>query len=236
MKQSSPSSISIIIPVLNEENHIGRLLSYLNKTASHNNVIEILVVDGGSKDQTVQVAKTGGAKVLHSPKGRAVQMNHGAHYAKGEIFYFLHADTVPPQQFDTYILDAFSEGFKAGCFRMKFDSNSRFLKFFAFLSRVNHRVCRGGDQSLYITKKLFRQSKGFNEDYIIYEDTEFIGRLYKMTNFKVLAPKVITSARKYEQKGAFTLQYHFGVIHLKNLFGAGPDQLYHYYKRKISTR
>ena len=77
--------------------------------------------------------------------------------------------------------------------------------------------------------------KGFNENYRVYEDSEFIGRLYKMTHFKVLRQRVITSARKYEQRGTVKLQFHFGVIHLKNLMGAGPDNLYKYYRRKIAS-
>lgn len=235
MKQSNPPSISIVIPVLNEEAHIKGLLGYLTDKGDKKNIGEILVVDGGSTDNTVKVATDAGVTVLHTEKGRAKQMNYGARYAKGDILYFLHVDTVPPKNFDGFILDALSDGFAAGCFRLQFDSANKFLKFFAWLSRINHKVCRGGDQSLYVTKKLFERTKGFNEEYIIYEDTEFIGRLYKITDFKVLPQKVITSARKYEQKGTIKLQYHFGVIHLKNLFGAGPEQLYRYYKRKIAT-
>ena len=75
---------------------------------------------------------------------------------------------------------------------------------------------------------------GFNENYIIYEDNEFIGRVYKTTRFKILPFHVKTSARRYEEQGQIRLQYHFGILHLKNYFGAGPEQLYDYYKRKIA--
>lgn len=116
---------------------------------------------------------------------------------------------------------------------MKFDTSKIFLQFFAWFSRVNHKLCRGGDQSLFVEKELFQKTKGFNEDYIIYEDTEFIGRLYKTTKFTVLPQYVITSARKYEQLGTVRLQYHFGMIHLKSLLGFGPEKLYDYYKKNI---
>lgn len=225
--------ISIIVPILNEADYIGKLLSCLQNKIAPEHVEEILVIDGGSTDSSLKIAEEYGATIVHSEKGRAKQMNLGAQMAKAEILYFLHADTLPPKNFVLYILEAVKGGFQAGCFQMQFDSNSRFLKFFAWFTRINHQICRGGDQSLFVTKRLFQNSKGFNEDYKIYEDNEFIGRLYKKTKFKVLPLQVKTSARRYEKVGAIRLQYHFGVIHLKNYLGAGPDQLYDYYKRKI---
>ena len=228
------SSISIIIPVLNEEAYVGKLISYIKKNSSNKNIKEIIVVDGGSCDTTATIAKNLGATVLQSQRGRAKQMNAGARAAQGDILYFLHVDTFPPKQFETSILTAVKNGSEAGCFRMQFDSNSRFLRFFAWFSRINHRLCRGGDQSLFVTKTIFSKTQGFDESYLIYEDNEFIGRLYQNTVFKILPQKVRTSARKYEEKGMLRLQYHFGIIHLKNYFGAGPEQLHEYYRRKIA--
>lgn len=226
--------ISIIIPVLNEEQWISRVLGYLRQNGSLKNIKEILVVDGGSTDDTVQKAIDFGAVVVHSTKGRAKQMNQGAKMATGEILYFLHVDTLPPKYYDESIIEAVALGYQVGCFQMKFDSDSRFLKFFAWFTRVNHKLCRGGDQTLFITKELFSKADGFDEKYVVYEDNEFINRMYKMTEFRVLPRHVKTSARRYEKHGEVRLQYHFGVIHLKNFFGAGPDQLYDYYKRKIA--
>lgn len=228
------SKISIIIPVLNEEAYVGKLISYIKKNSSNKNIKEIIVVDGGSYDNTATIAENLGATVLHSQKGRARQMNAGARVAQGDILYFLHVDTFPPKQFETSILTAVKNSSEAGCFQMQFDSKSRFLRFFAWFSRINHTLCRGGDQSLFVTKTIFSKTQGFNESYLIYEDNEFIGRLYQNTQFKILPQKVRTSARKYEEKGMVRLQYHFGMIHLKNYLGAGPEQLHEYYKRKIA--
>lgn len=235
MKLSNMPSISIIIPVLNEERYIVKLIDYIQKNGSSSNIKEILVVDGGSTDGTIEAASKFDTVVLSSEKGRAKQMNYAAKHAAGDILYFLHVDTFPPKDFDKIIVDAIQTGDEAGCFRMKFDSNSRFLSFFSWFSRINHKICRGGDQSLFITKTLFHTSGGYDESYKIYEDNEFTSRLYQLTNFKILPDKVQTSARKYEQIGKLKLQFYFGIIHLKNYFGADPEQLYRYYKRKIST-
>ena len=233
MKEQHPQ-ISIIIPVLNEESCIATVLKFLKENSNPKNIKEILVVDGGSSDATLEIASRLGVSIIKTQKGRAKQLNLGAKTAQGEVLYFLHVDTLPPKNFDESILNAVKTGSKAGCFRMKFDSTSRFLAFFAWLTRLNFKVCRGGDQSLFITKALFQKTGGFNKQYLVYEDNEFTDRLYNFVDFKILPRHVITSARRYEERGEVRLQYHFGIIHLKNYFGAGPEQLYDYYSRKIS--
>ncbi|WP_394974791.1 TIGR04283 family arsenosugar biosynthesis glycosyltransferase [uncultured Croceitalea sp.] len=233
MTKGTSPKISIIIPVLNEAKIIGKLLAHLIKNSSTENIKEILLVDGGSTDATTKVAEPFNITIISCKKGRARQLNYGAKKATGELLYFLHADTFPPKGFDTLILNAFLNGAETGCFRMQFDSKNPSLRFFAWLSRINHTLCRGGDQSLFITKSLFSKNFGFNEDYMIYEDSEFISRLYKETKFKILPEKVVTSARKYHQKGWLHVQFHFGIIHLKNYLGASPDELYAYYSKKL---
>lgn len=234
MNRVNSNLISIIIPVLNEEGNICRLLSYLRGNTSSKNIKEIIVVDGGSCDNTVALAKENKVKVICSKKGRSLQMNFGAQNASGDILYFLHVDTLPPKNFDESILTAIQNGHQAGCFRMKFDSSSKVLRFFAWFTKLNFKICRGGDQSLFITRKLFENAGGFNENYVVYEDNEFTDRLYELIDFKILPRHVITSARRYEQKGEIKLQYHFGIMHLKNYTGAGPEKLYDYYSRKIA--
>ncbi len=226
--------ISIIIPALNEEEYIKKVLTSIETNATSECIHEILVIDGGSSDTTSVVAESFGATVILSERGRAKQMNLGAKIATGNLLYFLHVDTIPPKGFDSQISAAFLNGNKAGCFRLQFDSNHPVLGFFAWCTRINHQICRGGDQSLFISKKLFRKAGGFNARYTIYEDNEFIGRIYKLANFTILPNTVKTSARRYQNKGVFTLQYHFGIVHLKHYLGAGPASLYSYYKQHIA--
>lgn len=235
MKPSDTPYISIIIPVLNEAGNLRSLKTQLKEQASSYESLEILLIDGGSKDDTRSIATDLDFKIISSHKGRARQMNRGAALASADILYFLHADTLPPKNFDRSIRDAVATANEAGCFRMRFDSESRFLKFFSWFSRLNYRLCRGGDQSLFITKDLFYKLGGFDESYTVYEDSEFINRIYKQSAFKIIPETVITSARKYEARGELALQYHFSVIHFKNYLGAGPEQLYDYYKRNIES-
>ena len=227
--------ISIIIPVLNEAEHITELLYHLIDNASLNTIQEIIVVDGGSTDNTVSIINTLGLniKVLHSEKGRAKQMNIGAEASKGAILYFLHADSFPPNRYDHLILEEIKKGNNAGCFRLQFDSTHWWLRLASWLTKFSWRASRGGDQSQFITKALFDDIGGFDETYTIYEDNILINELYKRNEFVVINHKLKTSARRYEKHGVWKLQYHFWVIYVKKWFGASAEDLHHYYKKHI---
>ena len=227
--------ISIVIPVLNEAERLGTLLPELNKRTDTDAVREIIVVDGGSEDKSTEVAGNNGARVLNAPKGRARQMNAGARSARGDLLYFLHADSLPPAGFDRFILQAMEGGLQAGCFRLRFDPPHWFLNAFAWCTRINHPLCRGGDQSLFVPRLWFEQSGGFDEAFRIYEDNQFIGRLYREFSFRVLPAYVTTSTRRYENVGVFRLQYHYSIIHLKRILGAPPEALLNYYQKYIGN-
>jgi rSAM/selenodomain-associated transferase 2 len=228
--------LSIVIPCYNEEDHIGPLLDYLRTSAESPEQIDICVVDGGSTDQTIKNAEAKGARIIHSAQGRAVQMNAGADQAQGEILYFLHADSLPPLFYDRWIRQGWNKHSRAGCFRLRFDKAPLFMQGFAWLSRVNHPICRGGDQSLYIDKVLFQEMKGFNENYRVYEDCEFTGRLYRKTRFSILSKPITTSTRKYRLLGWVYLQYHFGMIHWGYYTKKSPEQLAAYYQANIQNK
>ena len=229
------NKISIIIPVLNEESNIVELLDQIRSRSNEENLKEILVVDGGSTDSTLEILKLReNIRLLHSEAGRARQMNLGALNADGDILYFLHADSIPPHDFDRFILAEFEKGHKAGCFRMKFDDNHWWLRLAGWFTQFNWRICRGGDQSLFIDKQLFEAMGGYDEDYMIYEDNELIQRLYDQNIFSVINQPITTSARCYRKNGIWRLQYHFWAIYLKKRNGASAQELYHYYKKNIS--
>lgn len=229
--------LSIIIPVLNEANTVGLLLDHISTNGTSKHITEIIIVDGGSSDRTQEIIRAHSSYLslvlLESSKGRAKQMNFGAEHSKGDILYFLHADTLPPKDFDKVIVQKVLSGASAGCFRMRFDSRHPVLKFSQWFTRFNLKSCRGGDQSLFITKESFYSLGGFNESYEIYEDCEFIHRIYDRYGFAVIKKYVTTSARKYRTNGTYRLQYHFTIIHLKKWLGASPKVLSDYYRKYI---
>ena len=228
--------ISIIIPVLNEVDNIEKSINHLLSSVNLENNHEIILVDGGSKDGTIEKLEPLLSKkivLMHSAKGRATQMNFGAKQAKGNIFYFLHADSFPPKHFDSLIANEISKGNLAGCFCMQFDSQHWWLRLASWLTQFNWRACRGGDQSLFITKDLFNDIGGYDESFKIFEDQIIIKELYKRNQFKVINKKLISSARRYKTNGVWRLQYHFWTIYVKRWFGASAEDIYLYYKRYI---
>lgn len=228
------NKISIIIPVFNEVSRISKLLSDLENKAFQNEKIEIIVVDGGSTDGSQDTISTNSKiKLIQSRKGRAIQMNVGAKAATGNILYFLHCDSFPPQDFDRLVIDEVQKGNQAGCFRIKFDCGHPVLIVSQWFTRFNHISCRGGDQSLFITKTLFDEIKGFDEQFVIYEYNEIISRLYAKKQFIVIPDYLITSARRYQQNGVWRLQYHFSIIHLKRKLGHSNESILEYYKKNI---
>jgi len=226
--------ISIIIPVYNEEKTIGLLLDYLYKIINKTTIEEIIVVDGKSLDATKNSIQSYKDVIyLPSEKGRAIQMNTAAKAAKGSVLYFLHCDSFPPLNFDLQIINQVQNQNFSGCFKMKFDSNHLVLKISQWFTKFNFKACRGGDQSLFITKELFTTLNGFNENYTIYEDNELIARIYKNSKFVVIQDFIVTSSRKYKQNGYWKLQYHFFVIHLMNRLGFNENKLLIYYKKNV---
>ncbi len=226
--------ISLIIPTYNEAQSIEALIDYLNENKGAVET-EIIVVDGGSKDNTVAKATGAGAKVISAPeKGRAVQMNYAVSQAMGDIIYFVHADTKPPKKYAEHIVHALQNGKEAGCFTSIFDWNHPFLRFCNFFSRLPFWFCRGGGQTLYIRKKLFDQLEGFKEDMILMEEYDLISRARKMTTFAIIKKNAVTSARDYRVNGAFRLQFIYSYVFFLYSIGAPQEKMLSVVKKYVN--
>ncbi len=228
------NKISIIIPTLNEVQNINKLLPFLFENGK-DLIHEIIVADAKSEDKTWLFAQKLGAKIVICPLGRAVQMNRAAAIAGGEILYFVHADTLPPQHFATSILAAFEKGKTAGCFPFVFDSPSFLLKINAYCTRFPFLWCRGGDQTLFITKDFFEKLGGFDEKYSIMEEYDFIIRAKKYQSFHILKGNVLVSARKYEENGYFRVQIANFLAFNMFRFNFSQSKILKMYKNILNT-
>lgn len=225
--------ISIVIPAYNEEKYIANTIESVWRLA-YGFVKEIIVVDGGSSDETVKRAKAASARIIVShQKGRAAQMNYGASQAQGNVLYFLHADSIPPESFDRKIINEIEQGNPAGCFRLAFDHDHFLLRFYAWCTRFDIDAFRFGDQSLFITCDLFEKIRGFKDDHIVMEDQEIVRRIKQHEDFRVLKDSVTTSSRKYLRNGIIKLQGIFTLIFMLYKIGVPQEKLALIYKKLV---
>lgn len=207
------SAISVIIPVYNEGANISALLEHLSHTKSQ---CEIIIVDGGSADNTVLQIQQKGFFVVTSPKkGRANQMNYGAALAKGDILWFLHADSIPPAGALSQIRAVMAKGYDIGCFPIRFDSMNPIMFFYSFLSnnlRARLLNIAFGDQGIFIRKTLFEKLGCYApiplmEDYKLSLDARSAG-----FRIGLAKGKIITSARRYAKQGMFKTMWRMQVL------------------------
>lgn len=228
--------ISIIIPTYNEADNIANLIHHL-KRCGNRRVSEIIVSDAESTDGTIQIAKDAGAKAILSPKkGRAAQMNYGALLSTGDILYFVHADTFPPLTFAEDIMLAVGSGYSFGRYRTRFDINKWILKVNAFFTRFDLFVCYGGDQTLFMTRELFKSINGFNETMRIMEDYDIVTRAKEKARYKILQKDALVSARKYETNTWSKVQKaNYSIVQMYKR-GASQDEMVNSYKKMLDYR
>lgn len=226
-------TISIIIPTYNEQENISELITHLQQNAG-NQQIEIIVVDGDSCDDTLKKAQSCGVTcIVSEKKGRAAQMNTGAKNASGKILYFVHADAIPPTTYVPDILSAIDQGYESGCYRFRFDSDHPLLKINAFMTRFDRIMCRGGDQTLFITSTLFEKLNGYKNDFIIMEDYDLIERIQDSSSFKIIPKNVIVSSRKYHNNGYFKVQIANFIVFMMYFLNCSQETMLHTYKQLL---
>lgn len=231
------SYVSVIIPTYNEEANIGQLLQRLTHTAENRQYIgEIIVADAGSDDRTVDIAAQYNADVIRvGCRNRGVQMNAGAAHASGTVYYFLHADVMPPETCIADVYYAVQSGYRAGCFRSRFNTRNRFLLLNSWFTRFQGIIFRGGGQSLFVTCSLFDETGGYDENLRFMEEYELILSIKRKARFYIIPENILVSARAYEANGPFLTQFTYALIFAMYFMGFSQNCLAGIY-RKFARR
>ena len=217
--------LSIIIPVLNEQKCIVARLNALQKLRETKS--EIVLIDGGSDDQTVDLAIPLVDKFAYSSRGRAVQMNRGVELATGDIFLFLHIDTDLPKFANELVVNLIAEKSSVwGWFDLQFDNSSLLFKLIGGSMNIRAaltQVCTG-DQTLFVTRNLFESIQGFPEIPLM-EDVAISKLLRRNSKPKIVSTKVTTSTRRWEQNGVIKTVLFMWWLRLLYFIGTSPIKL-----------
>jgi rSAM/selenodomain-associated transferase 2 len=228
-KPSEKPLISIIIPTLNEAENLGTTLANAQKGKG----VEIVVVDGGSSDDTDGLAKSFGIRLLVTAAGRANQANAGALVAEGNILLFLHADTRLPEGFDRDIQGVLAKpSTVAGAFKLAIEGAGMGLRIIEKLANFRARFMQMpyGDQAIFLKADLFRSLGGF-PDMPIMEDFVLMQRLRREGRIAIAPAAVTTSARRWLELGVLKTTLINQVVLVAYFLGINPARLARWYKK-----
>ncbi len=223
----TPVSISVIVPALDEEGQIAKAVESVRAEAA-----EVLVVDGGSADRTREEAAAAGARVLIAPRGRGLQLDHGARGATGDWLVFLHADTRLEAGWSREIA-GLGAGVAGGAFRFAVSSpraGFRVIEAGVALRCALFRLPYG-DQALFARREAYAACGGF-PPLPLMEDVAFVGRLRRQGRMAVLRARAFTSPRRWERRGLVATT--FANLRLLSLYALGrsPERLAREYMAK----
>lgn len=217
-------SITVVIPSLNEAGVIAGAVASVRAEAA-----EILVVDGGSSDTTIEEARASGARVLSSPRGRAVQMDAGARQARSDWLLFLHADTrLEPGWAEA--VQRVPEEVVGGAFRFRLDSARSRYRVIEAGVRLRCAFLRlpYGDQALFARREAYLASGGFGSVPIL-EDVDFVRRLRREGHLAILPIAAVTSPRRWEERGFLATTARNAWVLLLDAVGVSRARLARYY-------
>jgi rSAM/selenodomain-associated transferase 2 len=217
--------LSIIVPVLNEAE--GLLATLESLAPLRDRGAELIVVDGGSRDATINNARAYADCVLSAPRGRALQMNAGAARASGDVLLFLHADTHLPARADRLVIDGLSRFGRAwGRFDVTIAGRERLLPMIAFFMRMRSRLTgiATGDQAIFVRRHAF-EAVGAFPPIALMEDVALCKALKRISRPLCLRERVITSGRRWEEHGVVRTMLLMWKLRLAFALGVDPKTL-----------
>ncbi len=217
-----PPEVSIVVPTLNEASRIGALINALRVPGT-----EVIVADGGSTDETREIAAAHGARVTLAPRGRGPQMNAGAAIARGLCLLFLHADTTLPKDFPRIVIETLHDpAVSLGAFRFQLDRKGALLRAVELAVRFRCAVFRMpyGDQAFFMRRRTFTQVGGFASIPLM-EDIELVRRARKAGRVRMVDAVATTSARRWDAAGVLRMTAINQACVLAYSLGASPARL-----------
>jgi len=224
--------ISIIIPTLDEEHSLPPLLDAIGQQqAAH----EVIVVDSGSRDRTVELARSAGARTVVSPPGRGAGISIGAEASRGDVLFFLHADSTLP----TGALDRINEVLSTnaniigGNFRLVFDGDTNFSRWLSrFCAWIRLLGFYYGDSGIFVRRSVYEAIGGFRPMPVM-EDWDFVRRLERFgRTYCIEDPPLVTSSRRFAGRHPFEIIYGLVRIHVLFWLGVSPDRLVEMYRNQ----
>ncbi len=236
MKNISNPTVSVVIPTLHEAEGINALIDHL-KALDNLGPVEIIVADGAEAADTLATLTHQDVVQIHTPPGRALQMNAGADKATGNILLFLHADTHLPEsgllRITTAMGNAGKPGTpKAGAFSLAIDSSKPFYRLVERMANARTRLLAMpfGDQALFFHREYFNLLGGFAEIPLM-EDVEIMRRIRKRGEpLYIIGPPALTSARRWETEGVLRCWLRNLWLQLRFFLGTRPEKLAHHYR------
>ena len=219
--------LSVIVPTLNESRVIEQTLQKIQVFGPH----EVIIGDGGSQDETCSIAERMGAKTVQAPRGRASQMNAAAQLATGDVFWFLHADSiVEPNGYQKMVETMNCNNLVGGAFSLDIASSKRSLKMISLVATLRSKYLgvAYGDQGIFVQKDVFHRMGGY-KNLPICEDMDFFQRLRKEGKIEILDEKALTSARRWLSEGIVFSTLRNWLIASLFILGFSPKVLSRWY-------
>ena len=223
-REAERPTLSIIIPTFNEAPSIGATLDALARLRGR---VEVIVVDGGSHDRTAEIVCARGLSIIRSERGRGLQMHRGASAARGEVLWFLHADTIPGPDAAERIVEALGRDTEVfgGNFEVRFDGTRRAARFLTWLyPRLRKLGLCYGDSAIFVRARAYEEAGGF-KPFPIFEDLDLVRRLRRLGRMVHLRATVVTSSRRFEGRSFLLTFARWSALQVLYWAGVHPRTL-----------